>query len=157
MNSHLNLLRFNCLVSISYSKKMYVQVNLFQKHLLFHQLTHNLTKDCSLIYEFSNSSQHNMFLACSFHVIISDQSFVILWVSWSKNKLFWQRFTCIIRRGHRGYACSFRIRFWKGLIPLFIIATFFPNVVPPSQKPAICSISNDHKTFLLSWVLAKSS
>jgi hypothetical protein len=31
----------------------WVQVNLFQKHLFFHQLTHNMTKDCSLIYEFS--------------------------------------------------------------------------------------------------------
>ena len=31
----------------------FVQVNLFQKHFFFHQLTHSLTKDCSLNYEFS--------------------------------------------------------------------------------------------------------
>ena len=30
-----------------------VQVNLFQKHLFLHQLTHNMTKDCSLNYKFS--------------------------------------------------------------------------------------------------------
>jgi hypothetical protein len=30
-----------------------VQVNLFQKHLFLHQLTHNMTKDCTLNYKFS--------------------------------------------------------------------------------------------------------
>ena len=30
-----------------------LQVNLFQKHLFLHQLTHNMTKDYSLNYEFS--------------------------------------------------------------------------------------------------------
>ena len=30
-----------------------VQVNLCQKHLFSHQLTHNMTRDCSLIYQFS--------------------------------------------------------------------------------------------------------
>ena len=30
-----------------------LQVNLFQKHLFLHQLTHNMTKDCSLIYQFN--------------------------------------------------------------------------------------------------------
>ena len=29
-----------------------LQVNLFQKHLFLHQVTHNMTKDCSLNYEF---------------------------------------------------------------------------------------------------------
>ena len=29
------------------------QVNLFQKHLFLHQLTHNMAKDCSLNYKFS--------------------------------------------------------------------------------------------------------
>ena len=31
----------------------YVQVNLSQKHLFLHQLTHNMTKYCLLIYQFS--------------------------------------------------------------------------------------------------------
>ena len=31
----------------------FIQVNLFQKHLFLHQLTHNMTKDCSLNYEFN--------------------------------------------------------------------------------------------------------
>ena len=30
-----------------------VQVNLCQKHLFLHQLTHNMSNDCSLIYQFS--------------------------------------------------------------------------------------------------------
>ena len=40
---------------------------------------------------------HNMFWAWNFHVLNSlfnEQSFVILWVSWCKNKCFWQIFTC---------------------------------------------------------------
>ena len=32
---------------------LFLQVNLFQKHLFLYQLTHNMTKDCSLNYEFS--------------------------------------------------------------------------------------------------------
>ena len=31
----------------------YIQVNLYQKLLFLHQLTHNMTTDCSLNYEFS--------------------------------------------------------------------------------------------------------
>ena len=39
-----------------------LQVNLFQKHLFLHQLTHNMTKYCSLIYQFSTwkLQAHNM-------------------------------------------------------------------------------------------------
>ena len=33
--------------------KFMVQLNLFQKHLFLHQLIHNMTKDCSLTYQFS--------------------------------------------------------------------------------------------------------
>ena len=48
-----------------------VQVNLFQKHLFLHQLTHNMTTDCSMIYEFSTRKFHeqNMLRACQEHVI----------------------------------------------------------------------------------------
>jgi hypothetical protein len=35
------------------STTYHVQVNLCQKHLFSHQLIHNMTKDCSLIYKFS--------------------------------------------------------------------------------------------------------
>ena len=61
---------------------------LCQKHLFSHQLTHNMTKDCSLIYQFSTwklqaqnmlctqivfyfcfDIQSNMFWPCSFHVL----------------------------------------------------------------------------------------
>ena len=40
---------------------------------------------------------HNMFWAWNFHVLnwwFKEQSVVILWVSWYKNKNFWQSFTC---------------------------------------------------------------
>ena len=40
---------------------------------------------------------HNMFWAWNFHVLnwwFKEQSVVILWVSWCKNKSFWQSFTC---------------------------------------------------------------
>ena len=50
-----------------------------------------------ICYEFKDQknnfcSQHvlSMFWACNFH----EQSVIILWVSWGKNKCFWQRFTC---------------------------------------------------------------
>ena len=34
-----------------------IQVNFFQNHLFLHQLTHNMTKDCSLNYKFSHGLQ----------------------------------------------------------------------------------------------------
>ena len=37
----------------SYFPYLALQVNLCQKHLFLHQLTHNMTKNCSLIYQFS--------------------------------------------------------------------------------------------------------
>ena len=98
-----------------------VQVNLCQKLLFLHQLTQNMTTDCSSVqvrYMKIPSSEmlrtccvhelfwmlkqkticvHNMFWAWKFHVLNSqfnEQSFVILWVSWYKNKWFLKRFTC---------------------------------------------------------------
>ena len=46
-----------------------VQVNLFQKHLFLHQLTHNMTKDCSLNYKFSTwkLQAQNMLRTCCVH------------------------------------------------------------------------------------------
>ena len=37
----------------SKSKGPLIQMNLCQKYLFSHQLTHNMTKDCSMIYQFS--------------------------------------------------------------------------------------------------------
>ena len=37
----------------TFQRNCLLQVNLFQRHLFLHQLTHNMTKDCSLIYQFS--------------------------------------------------------------------------------------------------------
>ena len=101
-----------------------MQVNICQKHLFLHQLTHNMTKDCSLNYKFSTwkfQAQnmlrtccvhklffvltfrtiyvHNMFSTCSELAIFmywtrnSMNNLVILWVSWCKNKFFWNHWT----------------------------------------------------------------
>ena len=84
-----------------------VQGNLFQKPLLLHELTHNVTKNCSLNYEFSTWKLHVVYINCSecqnknkqfvsttCSFLVHEQYVVILWVSWCKNKCFWQRFTC---------------------------------------------------------------
>ena len=42
-----------------------VQVNLFQKHLFLHQLTLNLTTDCSLNYEFSTCKFQAQNMLCT--------------------------------------------------------------------------------------------
>ena len=68
--------------SLLVEKLRIVQVNLCQKFLFLHQLTHNMTTDCWLIYQFSTwklqaqnmertCSTHvfHMFWACSFHVL----------------------------------------------------------------------------------------
>ena len=90
-----------------------VQVNLFQKYIFLHQLTHNMTKDCLVNYQFGTwkfkaqnilgtqivfcfAIQSNL---CAQHVLslefsCTEQYFVILWVSWNTNKCFWKRFTC---------------------------------------------------------------
>ena len=75
-----------------------VQVNLFQK-LFFLQ---NMGRTCcvqTLFWMSETISEHNMFspgLSLEFSCIeLNEQSsVVILWVSWCKNKSFWQRFTC---------------------------------------------------------------
>ena len=45
---------------------MVVQVNIFQKHLLLHQLTPNMSNDCSLIYQIkymkTTSSEHVVYM-----------------------------------------------------------------------------------------------
>ena len=48
---------------------VWIQVNLFQKHLFLHQLTPNMTKDCSLIYYLvqymkTTSSEHVVYINC---------------------------------------------------------------------------------------------
>ena len=43
---------------------------------------------------------HNMFWAWNCHVLnwwFKEQSVAILWVSWCKNKSFWQSFTCTVQ------------------------------------------------------------
>ena len=58
----------------------FVQVNLCQKHLFLDQLTHNRTKDCSLIYQFSTwkLQGQNMGRTCCVHKLF--------WMSKQKQK-----------------------------------------------------------------------
>ena len=54
------------------SSKKKVQVNLFQKHLFLHQLTHNMTKDCSgnckfITYMKIPSSEHFKNMLCTWN------------------------------------------------------------------------------------------
>jgi hypothetical protein len=58
-----------------------IQVNLCQKHLFSHQLTHNMTKDCSLIYQFNTwkLQAQNMGRTCCVHKLI--------WMSKQKQNL----------------------------------------------------------------------
>ena len=125
VNPHL-LKDLKIVLVLTSQRRKYLQVNLCQKLLFLHQLTHNMMTDFSLNYEFSTwklqaqnmgrtchvdklffvfvltfrtTYVHNMFYPCSTHVLslqfsFNEQSFVILWVSWCKNKSFWQRFTC---------------------------------------------------------------
>ena len=58
------------LVSLVYSPPFTeIQVNLCQKLLLLHQLTHNMTTDCSLNYKFSTGKfqAENMLRTCCVH------------------------------------------------------------------------------------------
>ena len=89
-----------------------IQVNLCQKLLFLNQLTHNVTKDCSLnslkntssehfvykyCFECQNKNKKKQFLytTCSVFVFFGEfnkQSIVILWINWCKNVGFWKRF-----------------------------------------------------------------
>ena len=97
---------------------MKIQVILYQKHSFLHQLTQNMTIDCSLNYESSKwklqvvhyiwiSKQKqfdvpNMYWTCIFLVLnlyFNKQSVVIFWVNWCKYECFWQRINCTELRG----------------------------------------------------------
>ena len=80
-----------------------VQVNLCQKLLFLHQLTHNMTTYCSLNCKFNTymkipSSEHGENMLCTeidFDIQNNLCSQHVLHMFW-KNKSFWQRFTCTI-------------------------------------------------------------
>ena len=69
-----------------------LQVNLCQKHFFLQ----NMGRRCyvqKLFWMSETISVHNMF-SPGLSLEFNEQSVVILWVSWCKNKSFWQRFTC---------------------------------------------------------------
>ena len=78
-----------------------LHINLCQKLLFLHQLTHNMTTDCSWNYHEKYKcrtwAEHVLPMFCQFSALVVFmviQSFVILWISWCKNKCFRKRFTC---------------------------------------------------------------
>ena len=93
----------------------YVQVNLCQK-LFFLQ---NMGRTCcvqKLFWMSETISVHNMF-SPGLSLEFNEQSVVILWVSWCKNKSFWQRFTCT----------TYPLLTWSSLD--FLRITYLPLIV----------------------------
>ena len=92
-----HMYRFNVHMYFFY----FVQVNLSQKLLFLHQLSHNMTTYCSLNYKFNKyvkipSSEHGENMLCTeidFDIQNNLCSQHVLHMFW-KNKSFWQRFTC---------------------------------------------------------------
>ena len=88
---------FICVVHTSQIER--IQVNLCQKLLFLHQLTHNMTTDFSLNYKFNTwKFQAQTLENMSCKEIISDiqNNFCTQHVlpMFCKKKSFWQRFTC---------------------------------------------------------------
>ena len=82
----------NVFWKLAHHRFITLQVNLCQKLLFLHQLTHNITRDCLLNYKFSSWGEHvvyNFFLTfrtISIHNMFSPCP--------AKKKSFWKRFTC---------------------------------------------------------------
>jgi hypothetical protein len=96
-------------------------INLFQKHLFLHQLTHNMTTDCLLNYEFSTRKIQVQNMLCTKNVFCFDiqnnfctlHVLLVFFLYWTcnsmnnlssyceltefKNECFWHRFTCITK------------------------------------------------------------
>ena len=77
-----------------------LQVNLCQKLLFLHQLTHNMTTDCSLNYKFNtwkfqaqNMGENMLCTEIDFDIQNNLCTQHVLHM-FCKNKSFWQRFTC---------------------------------------------------------------
>ena len=90
--------RFTCTWSISLILSKHwikeIQVNLCQKLLFLHQLTHNMTTDCSLNYQFSTwkFQAQNTLRTCFVHKFVFVFTFRIICV----HNMFWQclEFSC---------------------------------------------------------------
>ena len=89
-------------------RELLVQVNLFQKASFLHQVTHNMTRDCSLnspkkfrtccvqklvfVLTFKTIFVHNLSELVFFREF-NEQSLVLFWVNWFKNERFWHKLT----------------------------------------------------------------
>ena len=153
-----------------------LQVNLFRKLSFLNQLTHNVTRDCSLNSPKNTSSQHvlrkNCFEyqnkktnnSCTHHVVnlyFSGNSmnnlldiFVILWVNWCKNEGLWKRFTCtgtiLATSGDDG-----QVRLWKAnyMDDWKCVAVLRGDGQGGHSIPMTPSIFSQQPKFLAQWFL----
>ena len=133
-----------------------LQINLFQKPSFLHQLTHNMTRDCSLNSPKDTSSEHvvykncffafvltfkTLFVHCMFYTCIfrefNEQSLVILWVvNWFKNESFWHRFICIGKK-------------W---IKKKYLNKFLPSSSQPWLSKEYCNLNKAARFKATSWI-----
>ena len=87
------------LVYFSFQKKSFqdhqIQVNLCQKLLFLHQLTHNMTTDCALNYKLITWKflAQNMGRTCCVQTLFLTFRTISVHNMFSKKKSFWQKFT----------------------------------------------------------------
>ena len=82
-NSH-----FAVSVALMWHRIGVVQVNLCQKHLFLYQLTHNMTKGCTLNYEFSTWKFQAQNMLCTQIVVCFDiQDNLFMFLAWNLHVL----------------------------------------------------------------------
>ena len=64
-STRITMAAFGNFLSKKYLKQIWILCILFQKHLLLHQLTHIMTKDCSLNYQFSTRKLQAQNMLCT--------------------------------------------------------------------------------------------
>ena len=134
------------LISAQTSQKA-IQINLCQKLLFLHQLTHNMTTDCSLNYNFNTWKFQAQTRLCT-EIVSEIQIFFCtqhVLPMFCKKKSFWQRFTCTwtIWRKPNNYVLGFTI--FLCLFPKFIslkpIGEFFLDTIVHNKTVNLTLVS----------------
>ena len=84
-----------CMYIIEKSRKDSLQVNLCQKVLFLHQLTHNMMTDCSLFMKIVSSEYLQNMLCTQIVVFVLTLRTILVHNMFSDVASFWKRFTCI--------------------------------------------------------------
>ena len=121
---------------------MCLKVNLCQKFLFLHQLTHNMTTDCSLNYKFNTWKFLAQNTFCTEIVFDIENNFcthhVLPIPMFCKKKSFWQRFTCVPSK--RAEA-RFLLNSWSKKIPSKFIQGH-PNTALKYYSPTFAEEKN---------------